>query len=146
MVRIAVEESPDWNALYRVHDASRPRELEGSCDPRAFIPLADDPEVDGLHRSTIVVAREEGEILGFAGVEGDYLGWLYVHPDHFGRGIGRALLRAALALIPGEPWTIVLAGNRPAIRLYESEGFREVSRFEGDNAGYPITGLRLAKA
>lgn len=78
-------------------------------------------------------------MLGFAAVDGSYPGWLYVHPEYYGQGIGRRLLRASLGLVSGEPWTIALAGNKPAIHLYRSEDFREVERFESDNAGYLCT-------
>ena len=30
----------DWAAVCAVHDRARPDELRGSCDPRAFVPLA----------------------------------------------------------------------------------------------------------
>jgi GNAT superfamily N-acetyltransferase len=135
----------EWEAIIAIHDGARPDELHGSCDARAFVPLAEDPECDDLRRSHIIVATEAGAVVGFAAVDGNYLGWLYVAPSHYGRGIGRRLLRAALAATTGEPWTIVLAGNRRAINLYRSEGFREVARFESENAGYPCTCLRLAR-
>ena len=32
----------DWPAVCAVHDRARPDELRGSCDPRAFVPLADE--------------------------------------------------------------------------------------------------------
>ena len=32
----------DWADVCRVHDRSRPDELRGSFDPRAFIPLAEE--------------------------------------------------------------------------------------------------------
>lgn len=49
---------------------------------------------------------------------------LVVDPDDFRRGLGRRLVRAALAL-PGVTRAIVSTGeaNTPARRLYEAEGF-----------------------
>ncbi|MEJ7632187.1 MAG: hypothetical protein WKF28_06740 [Rubrobacteraceae bacterium] len=32
----------DWEAICRVHDRAPSDELRGSCDPRAFVPLAKD--------------------------------------------------------------------------------------------------------
>jgi ribosomal protein S18 acetylase RimI-like enzyme len=135
----------DWEAICAIHDAARPHELRGSCDPRAFVPIEQDEEVEDLKRSQKYIAQDGGTVVGFVGVDGKYLAWLYVHPDYFGRGIGRRLLQKGLDLIGDGAWTIVLDGNRPAIRLYESEGFREVRRFKSDNAGYPCTCLRLAR-
>ncbi len=82
-------------------------------------------------------------MVGFVAVDETYVSFLYVDPDHYGLGIGRKLLQRATAAIGQGAWTIVLDGNSRAIALYESEGFRQVSRFEGDNAGYPCTCLRM---
>jgi ribosomal protein S18 acetylase RimI-like enzyme len=135
----------DWLAVCAVHDRARPDELSGSCDPRAFIPLAHDQE-DGpsFQRSQKFVATLGDEIVGFVGIDGAYLSWLYVDPSHYRRGIGRALLRFAVSLIGLQAWTVVLAGNVSARRLYESEGFLIVRTSQGSNAGYTCTSLRLA--
>ena len=145
MIAIRPYRAEDWPSLCAVHDAARPDELKGSCDPRAFVPLEEDPEAEELRRCTIFVAVDGSDVVGFAGVDGDYLGWLYVRPDYYRQGIGRRLLRAALEEVSGEAWTIVLAGNEPAIDLYRGEGFREVARFESENAGYPCTCVRMVR-
>ena len=135
----------DWTAICNIHDRARPHELIGSCDPRGFIPIEQDAEVKDLKRSHKYVACVEEQVVGFVGVDGDYLAWLYVDPDHYGKGIGRVLLQLGLGEIGGDAWTIVLDGNHKAISLYESEGFKEVKRFAGDNNGYPCTCLRLER-
>jgi len=145
MISIRPYSADDWDALCRIHDAARPDELKGSCDPRAFVPLEKEPEAEELRQSTILVAQDDGEVVGFSAVDGGYLGWLYVHPDHYRKGIGRKLLKDSLLLVPGEAWTIVLSENKPAIALYRSEGFDEVARFESDNEGYPCTCLRMVR-
>ena len=35
-------EERDWPEVSKIHDLARPIELEGSCDPKAFVRLADD--------------------------------------------------------------------------------------------------------
>lgn len=136
----------DWQAICRVHDRARPDELLGSCDPRAFIPIEQDPEVEDLRKNQKFVACEGDLVVGFVAVDENYVSFLYVDPDYYGRGIGRKLLQMANAAIGEGAWTIVLDGNTKAIALYESEGYRQVSRFEGDNAGYPCTCLRMERA
>jgi ribosomal protein S18 acetylase RimI-like enzyme len=145
MVTIRSYKEQDWEAICRVHDAARPLELEGSCDPRAFVPLALDPEAEDLRRSQVLIAEEDGEVVGFAAVDDNYLSFLYVYPAHQRKGIGRRLLRASLKVAARDPWTIVLSGNRPAIDLYESEGFQEQARFASDNQGYPVTCVRMVR-
>ena len=122
-------EDKDWQAICQIHDRARPDELIGSCDPRGFIPIEQDKEVEDLKLSKKIVACEEEKVVGFVGVDEDYLAWLYVDPDHYGKGIGRELLRIGIREIGEGVWTIVLDGNKKAIALYESEGFQEISRF-----------------
>lgn len=138
-------QAEDWPAICEIHDLARPDELRGSCDPRAFVPIAEDPEIEDLRACVKHVAEVGEQIVGFVGIDGDYVAWLYVHPAYHGRGVGRRLLRAGLNLVKGRAWTIVLSGNVPAIRLYESEGFRETRRFHSDNAGYPCTCIRMER-
>lgn len=137
----------DWQAVCSVHDRARPDELTGSCDPRAFTPLAEDQE-DGpnFQRSRKFVAVISGKIVGFVGIDGTYLSWLYVDPTYYRRGIGRALLRFAINIMGPHAWTVVLAENVRAGKLYESEGFVVVRTSQGSNAGYPCTSLRLARS
>lgn len=138
-------ENKDWKAICQIHDRARPDELVGSCDPRGFIPIEQDTEVEDLKRSNKFVAIEDEQVVGFVGVDGDYLAWLYVDPDYYGQGIGRELLRIGIREIGAGAWTVVLDGNKKAIALYESEGFHEESRFDGENNGYPCKCIRLRR-
>jgi ribosomal protein S18 acetylase RimI-like enzyme len=127
-----------------VHDRARPDELRGSCDPRAFVPLAaEQDDSESFQRSRKCVACLEEQIVGFVGIDRTYLSWLYVDPAYSGQGIGRQLLRLGLQMIGPQAWTIVLAGNIRARRLYASEGFQVVRIYESTNAGYPCTCVQL---
>jgi ribosomal protein S18 acetylase RimI-like enzyme len=135
----------DWPVVCAVHDRARPDELLGSCDPRAFVPLAaEQDDAESFQRSRKFVACVGEQVVGFVGIDGTYLSWLYVDPTYYRRGIGRRLLRLALQLIGPQAWTVVLAGNIRARRLYESEGFPVVHSYETTNAGYPCTCVQLA--
>ncbi len=136
--------SSDWMAVCRVHDRSRPDELRGSFDARAFIPLADDPEGEYIEVCDMFVAQEGGEVIGFAGIDDPYLAWLYVNPAHYRLGIGRALLRHCLDRTSDDAWTLACGNNTPALDLYLAEGFVVESRFTGENAGYKGPSARLA--
>ena len=134
----------DWPAICRVHDRSRPDELRGSYDARAFIPLAEDPEGRYVSACVMFVAEQGDQVVGFAGIDDPYLAWLYVDPAHYRRGIGRALLRHCLARLDEDAWTQACGNNDAALRLYVSEGFMIESRFTGENAGYHGPAARLA--
>ncbi len=66
---------------------------------------------------------------------------LVVDPEWFRRGVGRTLVRAALAAEPSAARAIVQtgAGNEPARALYIGEGFEEIDEIE------PVPGLRVAR-
>ena len=135
----------DWLAVCAVHDRARPDELRGSCDARAFVPLAEEQaDAASFQRSRKFVACEGTSIVGFVGVDDTYVSWLYVDPAYYGRGIGRRLLRLGMRLIGPQVWTMVLASNTRARRLYASEGFQVVRTFASTNAGYPCTCVQLA--
>lgn len=135
----------DWQAICHIHDRARPDELKGSCDPRAFIPIESDPEVEDLKRSQKFVSCDGDKVIGFSAIDEMYVSFLYVDPDYHGQGIGRKLLQMATDSIGQGAWTIVLDGNYRAISLYESEGFIQTDRFESENAGYPCTCLRMER-
>ena len=66
---------------------------------------------------------------------------LVVDPAWFRRGVGSALVRAALASEPGVERAVVQTGaaNAPAIALYRREGFQPSGELE------PVPGLRVAR-
>lgn len=84
-----------------------------------------------------LVAEVDGDVVGYVKMmhptplaASDHV-WevngLVVHPDHAGRGIGRALMQALIAEARargGQKMTLrVFAPNRRALRLYEGLGF-----------------------
>lgn len=139
-------EETDWQKVRRIHDAARPIELEGSCDPRAFIPLADDvSDLKEFLESQKLVACYQSHVVGFIGIDGDDIGWLYVDPDKTRRGIGRYLVQQALGHIKGRAGVYVLDGNARAINLYLGEGFKIIDRFKSKNNGYPCTVLKMSQ-
>ena len=124
-----------------------------AMDPARFIPA--EPETDrqygaylgrrlGRRDVVLLVAEEDGRVIGFVwgGLEDtDYMalrgpaGAIYdlvVDPDHRRRGVGRALLDAALAALTrlGAP-RVVLAtaeANAAAQQLFLRAGFRPTMR------------------
>ncbi len=68
---------------------------------------------------------------------------IYVHPDHYGEGVGTSLLDAAAAELPASASRlrlVVLAGNDRARGFYESRGFEFVrekpNEFDARDAVY----------
>ena len=71
----------------------------------------------------VIVADLDGKLAGFAAVVGGELDGLFVEPDLWGRGIGRALIAAAAhqARRKGLALTVIAAPG--ARKFYESCGF-----------------------
>ena len=77
------------------------------------------------------------------------LTWLYIEPAFYRRGIGRALVRHAVAASAAGMRIDLLSGNMPALMLYRSEGFTVSRRVSGHLAGnecFAADGLILKRA
>lgn len=121
----------------RTSDLARIAALERECfsDPWSASAFRD---LEGNSRVQFLCAREgaDGPVLGyvvawFAADEGEIAN-LAVAPDARGRGIGAALLDAALTqaeqMRVSAVYLEVRDSNQTARRLYESRGFAEVGR------------------
>ena len=82
------------------------------------------------------VAWGEGRIVGGIGLDGAFVGGLFVDPAHHRCGIGRRLLDHATAL-KGPLALEVYVANPAARRFYDRCGFIAVDRREVDDDGRP---------
>jgi len=136
----------DWSEVCRVFDRSKPCELATGGISASFRPLAEDtPRITEFAASTVFVWEEDGRVSGFAGYQGNYLGWLFVDPAAFRRGIARALLRHVVPRMGAAPWLWAMKQNRAAISLYESEGFEVVEERSTHSGGLLCTVVKLRR-
>lgn len=138
----------DWPRLCDIHDGARRDELRRYADIAAFRSLDETAHAEGLFDGRVDVAEVDGIVQGFVAYEPDSLNWLYVHPDCYRRGVGRALLRHVLAASEPVVSTRALLGNEPALRLYTAEGFVVTGQRQGRLAGsdaYPVTAVLLER-
>ncbi len=101
----------------------------------------------------LVATDAAGAVLGFAAVrtQKGELYLLFVHPDHAGRGVGRALLDTAHGLLraAGHSHAHLYTEERNlrALRVYEAAGYRPDGQWrESDLHGVPLRELRLVTA
>ncbi len=101
----------------------------------------------------LVATDAAGAVPGFAAVRthAGELFLLFVHPDHAGRGVGRALLRAAhdalRAAGHSRAYLHTEERNVRARRVYEAAGYRPDGQCrESDFHGAPLRELRLVVA
>ena len=92
------------------------------------------------------VRNNEKEIIGFLGVANCNLEMLFIHPDSFGKGVGKTLLNYAIEKL-NVTKVDVNEQNHQAIRFYHHYGFKTIKRSELDALGkpYPILHMSLDK-
>ncbi len=90
------------------------------------------------------VRDEGGKIIGFLGVAEQNIEMLFLHPDAFGKGIGKMLLQYAIREF-GANQVDVNEDNPGAVGFYQHLGFKVVRRSELDHSGkpYPILHMEL---
>ncbi|MER7250099.1 GNAT family N-acetyltransferase [Kribbella sp. NPDC000426] len=99
----------------------------------------------GISKGITLVASDGVELLGMVGLgreEDSWVMWkLYVLPDQQRKGVGKALLDAAIAALPdGTPelFLDVLVANEQAIGFYRSQGFTEAKRTPNRDLGVDL--------
>lgn len=137
-------EPDDWDSICAIYDIAKPDELKGSADLRAILPLRDDETMQALFRdSRVLVSEADGCVVGFAGNKGNFISWLFVHPDFRRRGVAARLLCEVLRPLRGTVALNVAKNNRPARALYEKNGFLLDNEFVGQWNGYECQVARL---
>ncbi|WP_106815312.1 GNAT family N-acetyltransferase [Microbacterium timonense] len=137
-VRIRPYRASDWDAVSRIHDAARVDELRGAGLLDAYLTLAETYENEGLFDDEVWVAELDGRVAGFlagsVGEDGGEITWIYVDPDLYRRGVGRALVEHFLERADAPVELEVLDGNT-ARGFYETLGFVVKSTTTGKLAG-----------
>jgi ribosomal protein S18 acetylase RimI-like enzyme len=121
----------------------------GAVDASAIPRLEVDPDMMALFRgSEILIAERSARIVGFGGIRGNFITWLFVHPEYRRQGVAQALVRALLAQLSGTITLNVATTNVPAYNLYKRLGFTVEREFVGQFNGHscPVTKLRYEKA
>lgn len=84
-----------------------------------------------------------GVIHGFIGVADDKVEMLFVDPEYFGQGLGKALLNYAVETL-NIHFVDVNEQNQQAVNFYLKYGFKIKGRSETDGMGKPYPLLHLA--
>ena len=155
----AVARVASWRAAFT---GLVPQGFLDEMDPAAIATAWSSSIVAGRSRLFVAVVDPPGggtEVVGYAGVgpERDEaapagtgeLYALFVHPDRWGTGVGRALADAALADLRAagclRVWLWVLAANARARAFYRSYGFTETPDRTVSSLG-DLPEIRLTRA
>jgi putative acetyltransferase len=91
------------------------------------------------------VVEEDGELVAFMSIIDDLIGGLFTHPDHQGKGHGRALVEQARLL--HDPVCVeVFEANDNVIGFYRSVGFVDHEARVDEESGLPLLILRMEEA
>jgi putative acetyltransferase len=125
--------------------------LAATIPGQAFLPgehwRAMEPEIrqELMPAAETWVVEDEGEVVAFVSLLGDLIGGLFTHPDHQGKGHGRALVEHAHQR--HDPVFVeVFEANEAAIRFYRARGFVDHERHLDEESGLPQLILRLGSA
>lgn len=92
----------------------------------------------------LIVAKNNGDYLGFMGVEQHRLEMLFLDPQYIGQGVGRKLVEyGAEKYQIGE--VTVNEQNPQAVGFYEHLGFKTYKRTATDEQGRPFPLLYMQK-
>ena len=134
----------DVEAVVRVH-------LEARHTAVPAMPPSVHPDSDALPyfrslmaRAETWVAEVDGQVVGFALLDGGWLDHLYVLPAHAGQGIGSNLLDLAKTLRPDGFALWVFESNEPARRFYRRWGLVELERTDGSGNEEKAPDIRMA--
>ncbi|QXH34666.1 GNAT family N-acetyltransferase [Pseudomonas muyukensis] len=136
----------DYPELVRVWEAS----VRATHDflPDAYILLLRDHVLARYLDAVMLVCCKDhkGRILGFAGVANGRLDLLFIAPQARGQGLGKRLLRHAVAELNAARLD-VNEQNPQALGFYLHQGFEVYGRSETDGLGqpYPLLHMRLIR-
>jgi putative acetyltransferase len=140
---ISAAAPPDYQEIVDVWESSvRPTHRFLTEDDIAYFKpliLRDYLKAVDLH----IARNEANTIVGFVGVAGDKLEMLFLHPDYFGHGLGKKLLRFAIDTLKAQ-FVDVNEQNEQAVGFYLHNGFEVISRSPLDSLGKPFPILHMA--
>jgi GNAT superfamily N-acetyltransferase len=76
-----------------------------------------------LKKNKVWVVEENDRVIAFMAMENEFIDQLFVHPDHWRQGVGKALLDFARKQSPEHLWLYTLQVNANARAFYEKNGF-----------------------
>jgi putative acetyltransferase len=121
--------------------------LASTVPGQSFLPeeywRAMEPEIRELIPiSETWVVVDDGELVAFASLLGNLIGGLFTHPDHQGKGHGRALIEHVRGRF--DPVLVeVFEANEKSIGFYRSCGFVDHERRIDEESGLSQLILRL---
>ncbi|MCI1290512.1 MAG: GNAT family N-acetyltransferase [Lactobacillus sp.] len=95
----------------------------------------------------LLIARSDGKIVGFMGINGHFLEMLFIDPKFRGQGLGKQLLQLGQTKY-GVNELSVNEQNPQAVGFYQHMGFETYKRTDLDEEGqpYPLLYMKTGEA
>lgn len=140
--KVRIKRDSDAQALEQIFRMNRGSEVIWLNQNRPTDNLAEQSEGE-----MIIVAESERQILGFISVwePERFIHHLYVHKEHQGIGIGRALVDEVAHRYPGDLSLKCVKLNHEAMGFYLNTGWREVSTGVGPDGEYALLKHKSSK-
>ena len=96
-----------------------------------------------LQSQLVLVAEEQGEIVGFGSLAGQTLDLLYVRPERQGQGVGESLCTFLEQLCPADP--IAVHASRAARPFFAAQGYRLIRSQQVERRGQTLENFLMEK-
>lgn len=139
-----------------VHYKSWQQAYTGLIDQSCLDNMSEEKCVEIAYKwpDNLLVAKDGERVVGFVGYgkcrnedlcDAGEVFAIYILKEYYGKGVGKALMDAALDLLKDYKQVAVwvLKGNERAIRFYQKCGFRIDGRTDIKVLGTPITEIRM---
>lgn len=136
----------DLADVCRIYVDAKRDELAYEGQAVDIIPLEEDAVILAAFRESDVIVYDDDGVVGFAAMFDGQLRALFVHSEARGRGVGHALLNAALAREPGGLSLYVAESNLIARQFYERSGFAVVGRSSRHYNGIDINYVKMSSS
>ncbi|HEY6529510.1 MAG TPA: N-acetyltransferase [Cellvibrionaceae bacterium] len=142
---IRVYKNSDFSEVEDIYNLPKKDEFFGNDFDVAITPLSQDQHMLHLFFESRIFVYESNGVVGFVGVKGNHISWLFVHPDFRGQGFAKKLVLSALSELKGEVTLNVASSNAIAISVYDSLGFEVIAEFSGKYQCNSVNVLRMSK-
>lgn len=142
-MNIRIYQESDWEEIVSIYNLAKVDEFANLQTDIETIPLEQDSKMLALFETSNVYVYEDNCIKGFAGHNGTYISWLFVHPEYRRLKIAHKLILHILDTTKGTFALNVAATNVAARNLYTKFGFLVTKEFEGSYQGTPVKVLRM---
>ena len=145
-MRVRPFNEADLAEVCRIYADAKRDELAYEGRVIDVVPLEEDAVILAAFRESDVIVYDDGGVVGFAAMFDGQLRALFVHGEARGRGVGHALLNAALARTPDGLSLHVAESNLNARQFYERSGFAATGRADRHYNGVEVSYLKMSSS